>query len=118
MNKRIKIFYLAALSLILIGMGLAGVVGAQPVRVSQIVTAPQDKDNLIGIIEKVLWEIVAFVGVIAVALSIAGGYQILTSGGSEEKVKSGRDKILYAVMGMLITLAAWALINLVIKQLS
>ncbi len=52
---------------------------------------------------------------IAVAVVIWGGFVIMTAGGSPEKVKSGRDIIKSAIIGIIITLAAWLIIDTIIK---
>lgn len=49
--------------------------------------------------------------VLAIAMVVYGGYMLLTSMGSEEKVTSGRKIIWYAVLGLTLVLASWAIIN-------
>lgn len=61
-------------------------------------------NNLIG------WLTQASLAVAVLVVGI-GGYFILTAGGSEEKVKRGRQIIWSAVIGVAIILAAWVLVN-------
>ena len=55
----------------------------------------------------------AFVVVIAVILLIVAGFNYMTSGGDPEKVKSAKNKIIYAAIGIAVGLLARALIALV-----
>lgn len=52
--------------------------------------------------------------VITVALFVYGAFLILTSGGDDSKVSSGRDAIRNAVIGLLITLLATTIVQLII----
>lgn len=59
--------------------------------------------------------LVKIVIVIAVTLIIWGGFVVMTAGGSPERAKHGRDIIKSAVIGIIIALAAWLLIDTIIK---
>lgn len=50
---------------------------------------------------------------IAALMIIVGAYQLLFSGGDPEKVKTGRQTILYTVIAYAIILLAWALAHMV-----
>jgi len=52
-----------------------------------------------------------FVGVVALVIIfvLMGAFNILTAGGSPEKVKTGRDYIIWAMAGMLVALLAKAI---------
>lgn len=58
------------------------------------------------------WAFVFFV-VLAILLTLLGAFDLLTSAGSTEKVNSGRDKILYAAIGLLVALVARAIPSIV-----
>lgn len=55
-------------------------------------------------------------GVTAVIVIILAGISFATSGGDAGKVKSARNKILFAVIGLVIVLAAFAITNFVIGR--
>ena len=44
---------------------------------------------------------------------VKGGFIILTAGGSPEKFKTGKDVILYAVIGYIIILVSWGVIYII-----
>ena len=54
------------------------------------------------------------IGILAVVMVIYGGFKIVTSAGAADKVKSGRETILYGVVGLVIALLAFAIVNFVI----
>jgi len=54
---------------------------------------------------------------VAVAVLIYGGIMMLTAGASEGNVKKGRDAITKAVVGMVIVLSAWIIVDTVLKIL-
>lgn len=65
---------------------------------------PLGTDSIIEIISNVLdWLIIYSIPILALMILI-GGFQILTAKDSPEKVKSGRQTIMYAVVGFVIIL--------------
>jgi uncharacterized membrane protein len=55
--------------------------------------------------------ILGFVGLIAVIMVIYGGFRLLTSAGEEEDTKTAKNVILYAVIGIIIILFSFAIVN-------
>lgn len=53
----------------------------------------------------------AFLGVIALAVIIYGGFLYLTAAGNEEGATKGKKSVIYAVVGILIILVSFALVN-------
>lgn len=43
---------------------------------------------------------------------ILGGFDLISSGGDKAKVQKGRERILWAIVGFVVLLSAWALIFL------
>ncbi len=58
-----------------------------------------------------------FVTIIAVLYVIWAGFQILTAGGDEDKVKKGRTTIIQVVIGIVVMWLAYTLVTLVIGSL-
>lgn len=56
------------------------------------------------------------VGVIAVIMVIIGGIRYALSGGDENGVKTAKDTILYAVIGIVVAMLAYAIVNFVIGR--
>lgn len=57
--------------------------------------------------------ILSLLGVIFIILIIFSGIQWMTAGGNEEKVKKAQERIKSAVIGLIITLSAFAIWNLI-----
>ena len=57
----------------------------------------------------------SFIGIIALAYIIYGGYLWMTAGGNEEKVEKSKEILIAASIGMAIVLAALAIVNFVVK---
>lgn len=56
-------------------------------------------------------------GIISVIVIIVGGIMYTVSAGNENSTKRAKDAILYAVIGLAISLLAFAIVNFVLKQL-
>lgn len=68
---------------------------------------------LLDAVYKVSWWIFYIVIIIAFIFIILGAFSIITAGGSPEKVQTGRNYILYAVIGVVLALLAWQLPNII-----
>ncbi len=56
-----------------------------------------------------------FLGLVAVLMVIYGGFLYLSSAGDEGSAKKGKTVILYAVIGIILIFASFALINTVLQ---
>jgi hypothetical protein len=54
------------------------------------------------------------VGILSVAFIIFAGVRYVTSGGDQNKVKSAKDTLLYAIIGLIVAILGWAIVNLVV----
>ena len=59
--------------------------------------------------------VLGFATMIAVLALIWGGMNYLTSAGDEEKAKSGKQTIKYALLGLIVAGIAYALVNVVVS---
>lgn len=60
--------------------------------------------------------IVGVIGVIAVAVIVIGGIFYVTSAGDAAKAKKGQNAILYGIVGLIIAILAFAIVNFVLKN--
>ncbi len=70
--------------------------------------------NLAGFIKQIINLLLYVLGAIAVLMIIIGGIRYTTSGGDQSGVKGAKDTILYAVIGLVVALMAYAIVNFVI----
>lgn len=54
------------------------------------------------------------IGSVALLFIIIGGFIMLTSRGNAEKVKSGRDTVVWATIGLIVAFSAWIILRFVI----
>lgn len=54
------------------------------------------------------------VGAIAVIMIVVGGLRYTLSGGDQSAVKAAKDTILYAVVGLVVAILAYAIVNFVV----
>jgi len=72
------------------------------------------KETVINVINWVL----GLLGIIAVIMILVGGFQWMTAAGNEEKVEKAKKVISAAIVGLIIILLAWAIVNFVIGTTS
>ena len=61
--------------------------------------------------------IIGIIGFLAVVMIVVGGFNYTLSQGDAAKVKKAKDTIIYGVVGLVIALLAFAIVNLVLNQL-
>lgn len=58
------------------------------------------------------------VGIISVVMLIYGGLRYVLSGGDNKKVSDAKNTILYAIIGLVIAILAYAIVNFVINAIT
>lgn len=76
-----------------------------------------DNNNVFEGIKTVINVILSITGVMAVIMIIIGGINYITSQGDPTKTKRGRDTILYGIIGLIIALLAYSIVNFVLAGL-
>ncbi|MBI3889824.1 hypothetical protein HY312_04625 [Candidatus Saccharibacteria bacterium] len=74
------------------------------------------KDELPSLIKNVINILLFIVGVIAVIAIVIGGIRYTTSNGDSSQTKAAKDTILYAVVGLVVAILAFAIVNFVVTQ--
>jgi hypothetical protein len=62
--------------------------------------------------------LIYIVGAVAVIMLIIGGLRYVISQGSSEAVKQAKDTILYAIIGIVVAILAYAVVNFVTHHVS
>lgn len=73
-------------------------------------------DDAKGVISTVVNLLLYILGAVAVIMIIVGGFMYVTSGGDAGGVKKAKDTIFYAVIGLIVALLAYAIVNFVAKS--
>jgi len=71
-----------------------------------------------GFISRMTSLILMAVGLISVIMLIYGGFRYVVSGGDNKKVTDAKNTILYAIIGLIIALLAYAIVNFVISAVT
>jgi cytochrome bd-type quinol oxidase subunit 2 len=76
---------------------------------------PSDLFGNTGIFTQITNTILFIVGALSVIMLIYGGLRYIISGGDSKKVTDAKNTIMYAIIGLIIAVLAYAIINFVIK---
>lgn len=71
-------------------------------------------DGVLAKVKDILNVVFLVVGILAVIMIIMGGVFMMISAGDPGKIKRAKDTILYSVIGLIITLLAFAIVNFVV----
>jgi hypothetical protein len=117
--KRIKLIVVAAFAFMIVGIGLYTPNYVHASAASQIqsgVTSVNDgsSTDLGGSIKTVVNVLLYILGAIAVVMIVIGGIRYTTSNGDSSNTKAAKDTILYAVVGLIIAIMAYAIVNFVV----
>ncbi|OGC81313.1 MAG: hypothetical protein A2788_01620, partial [Candidatus Abawacabacteria bacterium RIFCSPHIGHO2_01_FULL_46_8] len=74
--------------------------------------------DLATLIGQIINFFLGFTALVAVIIIIYGGVQYLTSAGEPEKAKKGKQTIVYAVIGILVIILSYSLVNTIIGNLA
>ncbi len=79
------------------------------------VASGTDKDAKLEDQIKIITNVLLFIiGAIAVIMIIVGGIRYVTSNGDSSQTKAAKDTIMYAVIGVIVAILAYAIVNFVI----
>ena len=80
--------------------------------------SPKGTTDISTIIGKVIKAVLGIVGSIALLMFIYGGFLWLTSGGGKERIKKGKDILIWAIIGLVIIFLSYTLVEFVITALT
>ena len=75
-----------------------------------------NKNDLMAQANTIINVVIGVVGFVAVAFIIFGGIQYTTSAGDPGKVKKAKDTILYGIIGLVVAMLAYAIVNFVLSS--
>ncbi len=73
--------------------------------------------SIAGSIGKIIKTIAGVIGGLSILMIVIGGIMYISSGGDSSKAESAKNTVLYAVIGLIIALTAWIVVNTVITNL-
>ena len=84
-----------------------------PVKLDNPLGTDASPQKLIG---RVINAVLGIVGSLALLMFVYGGITWMTSAGNDEKVKKGKDILIWATIGLVIIFASYSLVNFVITK--
>ncbi len=77
-----------------------------------------DKDALTKTIKSVIGILLFIIGMVAVIFIIIAGFRFVTSNGDSNTISSARNTIIYAILGIVVAVMAYAIVNFVIDNIT
>ena len=71
-----------------------------------------------GVFTQITNTVLYVVGIVSVIMLIYGGLRYVTSGGDSKKVTDAKNTILYAIIGLIISILAFSIVNFVINAVT
>ncbi len=84
----------------------------------QDVNLPTQQPDLAVVAVKIINWVLGFLALIAIVIVLIGGFEWMTAGGSEDKVKTAKKRLTYGLIGLAIIFLAWAIVRFVLTQFS
>ena len=68
-----------------------------------------------SVVEALINGVIVMVGIVAVIIVIVGGQRFIVSQGDSSKIAAARGMIIYGVVGLVVALVAFAVVNFILK---
>jgi hypothetical protein len=79
------------------------------------VCADADSTKVNSLIQTIINTLLFVLGAIAIIMIVIGGIRYTTSNGDSSSIKGAKDTILYAVVGLVVAILAYAIVNFVLS---
>lgn len=73
-------------------------------------------DDALQMIKTALNTVLMVLGIVAVIMIIIGAFRYVTSAGEAKNIQSAKDTIMYAIIGLVVAILAFAVVNFVVGQ--
>ena len=74
--------------------------------------------DLIEVNLRIIKAILGVVGIVALFFFVLGGFEILTSAGNENKIKKGRDTLVWAAIGVVVIILSYSILKFLFDRLT
>lgn len=74
-------------------------------------------NNVSEIVPRVVNILLFVAGVASVIVIVVGGIMYIVSAGDEKRTRTAKDAILYAIVGLIVSISAYAIANFIITQI-
>lgn len=70
-----------------------------------------------GVVTTIINVMLFIIGILCVIMIIFGGIRYTTSNGEPDRVKGAKNTIMYAIVGLIVAMISWALVNWVFTNI-
>jgi len=116
MNKNKRFLILALFIIIMSSLIVFSLANAQQIIVNNPLD-PTNKKDIGSVWVAVVKTILGFIGVASLVVFIYAGFTFLISAGNAEKTRKAKDTIIYAVLGIFLAMAAYAILSFVFSTI-
>ena len=120
MKKTIRTAFAGLLLVPVLALGVSAVATVGDVS-AQINLAPVNTGtptDLNDVFKTIINVLLFIIGAVSVIMLIYGGIRYTTSGGNANSVTAAKNTIMYAIVGLVIAIFAFAIVNFVVDQLN
>lgn len=114
-------------ALLVLGVGSAVLIPASNVSAIEVfeqcgsnkdaaVCAAKDEDEVGDMVQTIVNTLLMVLGMIAVVMIVIGGIRYTTSNGDSSAITGAKNTILYSVIGLIVAIMSYAIVNFVISQ--
>ncbi len=75
-----------------------------------------NSNDLMTTLNTIINVVIGIIGFVAVMVIILGGVQYTTSAGDSGKVKKAKDTIMYGIIGLVVALMAYSIVNFILSN--
>ena len=75
-----------------------------------------NSNDLMDTLNTIINVVIGIIGFVAVMVIILGGVQYTTSAGDSGKVKKAKDTIMYGIIGLVVALMAYSIVNFILSN--
>ena len=126
MKKTIRTAFAGLLLVPVLALGISAVAGSVDVSAQILnglnsVNTGDGPTNLTGeggVFTTIVNVLLFIIGAVSVIMLIYGGIRYTTSGGNANSVTAAKNTIMYAIVGLVIAIFAFAIVNFVVDQLN
>ena len=91
--------------------------GTNPGQTGIDIVGTNNADDFDNMVINILNGVIGVLGLVCVVVIIIGGVNYMTSSGDAGKVKKAKDTILYGLIGLVVCVLAFAMVNFVISNI-
>lgn len=74
------------------------------------------ESKTLGFVKNIISLLLVVIGIISVIVIIVGGIRFTTSNGNADQVKSAKNTILYAIVGLVVAIVAFPIVTFVLER--